>query len=564
MDTVMVRRYGPVVAVVAVLAVVVVVAAVLTSADNDEPAATVTDDGGYSYTTDWGAQVVLPAGVLPFSLASSAQLSVDWPDTCDTTTGRVKMPTVFAAECYAPFTGDNGGATAQGVTADSIRVVLYEAPDDDPVYNAVAGAVTDDPPAATTATYQQYLPMFEQFHETYGRSVELIVYKGSGSAIDEVAARAAATEIANDLKPFAVWGGPLLTPAFEDELSARGVLAMPLATLFDDLPGRDPYMLSVGISPAQTRKHLAEYVGKRLAGNPAEHAGDPQLASQQRRFGLLYLDAGTTGDQEELAGDLAPYGVELAVVASYPSPLGVATQAPGIIARMKDAGVTSVIIAGDPLTPASFTREATSQDYFPEWIIPGSPLTDSTVYARTYDQRQWASAFGISPLVARTAPEESLGGRLFRWYNCSAPPVVSTELVYPVPAAFYLALQSAGPNLTHERFRQALFDAAPTPRGTTYPSLSWGSPDKGRWDFDDFWGSDDVTELWWNATEVGPDETGEVGPGMYAYVDGGRRYLRGEWPNEPTNAFKPQGAVTLLDSTPATDRGPDYPSACAG
>jgi hypothetical protein len=562
-DTAAIKRYGPVAAIVAVIAVVAAVVA-FTGSGGDEPAATTTDDGGYRYVAPWGAEVVLPAGVLPYSFAESAGIDVDWPDTCDTDTGRVKLPTVFAAECYAPFDGDNGGATATGVTADTIRVVLYESPDDDPVLNAVAGAVTDDPPAATTATYQQYLPMLEEFHETYGRSVELVVFKASGSAIDEVAARAAAAEIATDLKPFAVWGGPLLTPAFEDELSARGVLAMPLATLFDDLPGRDPYMLSVGISPAQTRMHLAEYIGKRLAGANAEHAGDPELASEPRRFGLLYLDAGTTGDQEALADDLAPYGVDLAVVASYPSPLGVATQAPGIIARMKDAGVTTVIMAGDPLTPASFTREATAQNYFPEWIVPGAPLTDSTVYARTYDQAQWANAFGISPLVARTAPTESLGGRLFRWYNCDDPPVVSTELVYPVPAAFYVALQAAGPNLTHQRFRQALFDAAPTPRGTTYPSLSWGSPAKGRWAFDDFWGSDDVTELWWDATAVGPDETGEVGEGMYAYVDGGRRYLLGEWPSEPSRVFDPAGAVTLLESTPAGDRGPDYPSRCPG
>jgi len=245
-----------------------------------------------------------------------------------------------------------------------------------------------------------------------------------------------------------------------------------------------------------------------------------------------------------------------------PSPLGVGTLAPGVIARMKDAGVTSVIMAGDPLTPATFTREATAQDYFPEWIIPGAPLTDVSAYGRTYDQRQWANAFGISPLVARTPPEQALGGRLYRWYNCEAPPVVSTELVYPVPAAFYAAVQAAGPNLTHERFRQALFDAAPTPRGTTYPTLSWGTPDKGRWPFEDFWGSDDVTELWWDPEAVGPDETGKVGAGMYTYVDGGRRYLPGEWPQRPSRAFDPDGAVTILDATPDADLGPDYPSKC--
>ncbi len=35
------------------------------------------------------------------------------------------MPDFFAADCYAPFTGDNGGATSPGVTADEITIVVY-------------------------------------------------------------------------------------------------------------------------------------------------------------------------------------------------------------------------------------------------------------------------------------------------------------------------------------------------------------------------------------------------------------------------------------------------------
>jgi hypothetical protein len=362
-----------------------------------------------------------------------------------------------------------------------------------------------------------------------------------------------------------VWGGPLLAPSFEDELSARGVIAMPIATLFEDLPGRDPYLISTGIAPWQTRTHLVEYLGKRLAGRPAEHAGDPELAAKERTFGLIYLEVGDFGSEEELRAALDTYGVELAASASFPSPLGVAPQAAGIIARMKAAGVTSVILSGDPLTPAAFTREATAQGWFPEWIIPGAPLTDSTVYARTYDQRQWANAFGLSALVARTAPDQSLGGRLFRWFNCAPPPADTTELIFPVPAVFYSALQGAGPNLTPATFRQALFNAEPTPQGVTYPSLAFGAPAKGGWDRGpDLWGSDDVVELWWDPEATGPDETGTVGTGMYAYVDGGRRYRVGQWPSEAPVVFDRSRSVTLFDRTPASDLGPDYPSPCGG
>ena len=36
---------------------------------------------------------------------------------------------------------------------------------------------------------------------------------------------------------------------------------------------------------------------------------------------------------------------------------------------MKDAGVTTIIYTGDPLMPSSITKEATAQNFNPEWII---------------------------------------------------------------------------------------------------------------------------------------------------------------------------------------------------
>ncbi len=59
--------------------------------------------------------------------------TIDWGDRCDTDLGKLKYPSFFAGECYAPFTGDNGGATATGVTGDSIKVVFYQAQEADPI-----------------------------------------------------------------------------------------------------------------------------------------------------------------------------------------------------------------------------------------------------------------------------------------------------------------------------------------------------------------------------------------------------------------------------------------------
>ena len=59
------------------------------------------------------------------------------PD-CDLATGRIKVPAFGAPPCMPAFSGDNGGATYQGVTKDSISVVWYR-PKEDP---AVTAALT--------------------------------------------------------------------------------------------------------------------------------------------------------------------------------------------------------------------------------------------------------------------------------------------------------------------------------------------------------------------------------------------------------------------------------------
>ena len=68
-----------------------------------------------------------------------------------------------------------------------------------------------------------------------------------------------------------------------------------------------------------------------------------------------------------------------------------------------------------------------------------------------------------------------------------------------------------------------------------------------------------MTELWWDATTTGPDESGSGGVGMYRYVDGGRRYFPGQQPAAETAAFNRSGTVTVYDEPPPSDTPPSYP-----
>jgi hypothetical protein len=78
------------------------------------------------------------------------------------------------------------------------------------------------------------------------------------------------------------------------------------------------------------------------------------------------------------------------------------------------------------------------------------------------------------------------------------------------------------------------------------------------WPWDDYLALDDTTEIWWDPSSSGPDETGVEGVGLYRYVDGGKRYMPNEWPTTPTKAFQPEGTVLFYAERPEADRPPQY------
>jgi hypothetical protein len=467
------------------------------------------------------------------------------------------MPNAYEMECFADV-ADNGGATAPGVTAETVKVVVYQAPENDPVLDFITGPINaDDTSAQLAATYQGFTDMFNAVLQTYGRTVELEFLQGSGTSADEVAARADAVK-AMDMGAFAVWGGPVLSNAWTEEIKARGGVCIGCPALRD----AEPSVFGITPSAAQIRRHFVEYLAKKLAGHPAEHAGDEGMRATERVFGLLYIDTGSQdivdglADLHELLDDA---GIDLAEEIGYElNPGTLAEQASTAIARLQAAGVTSVIIGGDPIAPKTFTEVATQQGYFPEWVLNGAALQDTTAFGRTYDQQQWAHAFGISSLEARTRNGLGDAERLYQWWAGEYPPADDTVgVLYPNPLMFFAGLQAAGPDLTMETFRAGIFHAGPGKSRATQQIITFG--EHGLWDDPDYNGIDDMTEIWWDPTVSGDDEIRKPGTGMYRYVDGGKRYLPGDWPSE-LNVFDPAGTTTVYDELPEGEAPPDVPS----
>jgi hypothetical protein len=131
-----VKKWGPIGAIVIVVAAIVGFV-VVSGGDDDEastdsttpatePASTEAPTETTGDTATDGTEA--PAGAseivypLSFSQAEEQGIEVAWDDRCDTERGTVAVQFFFAPECYAPFEGDNGGATSRGVTEESIKV----------------------------------------------------------------------------------------------------------------------------------------------------------------------------------------------------------------------------------------------------------------------------------------------------------------------------------------------------------------------------------------------------------------------------------------------------------
>jgi hypothetical protein len=556
------KRYGPIVVVLALIG-----AAVLVFGGGND------DDGGDDTTASGGSseQELIDSGPMTWQKAEQEGRTdaIDWGANCDTDTGRIKLVSVYAPPCVEPFTGDNGGATSPGVTADSVKVVVYIAdPALDPLTAAtVAGAGADVNIETAIATIKGFADLYNKLYETYGRTVDVETYVGTGAGDDLEAAKADAIAIA-EKDPFIVIGGPQQSSqVFSTELASRKIVcAGTCATAIPEGIVEDyaPYIWQNGPTPDQAAALAAEMIGKLAGPGKAEFAGDDATRAKDRVYGLLHYD-NPDGDFEPVfqayVDRLADNGIDLATDVEFTLDLARAQEnARTNISRLKDAGVTTVIYTGDPLTPASLTAEATAQDYHPEWILGSSYLMDTSLFARGTDMQQWKNGFGISLISARGAQETDGAFRIWDWAYGGLPPNNTANLLNAgMLTSVFPGIHLAGAELTPETFRDGLYRYPPSGGGPTQAQISRG--DHGVWPDTDWGGSDDATIVWFDPTATGDDEVGNDGVGLYRYADGAQRYTLGNLPDslEAAGLFDDASSVTIFDQVPAEDETPDYP-----
>jgi hypothetical protein len=494
--------------------------------------------------------------------------NIDFGPNCDMATGRVKIPLVYAPPCVQPFTGKNGGATSQGVTGDEVKIVVYNTdPQKDPlVAGQLRAAGAEINLDSIQATWRGYIEIYNQMFELYGRKISAEFFTGTGPGSDTAAAKADAIAIA-DKKPFAVLGGPQQsTPVFADELAHRGVLC--LGTCATAMPQKltdanKPYILTNGPSPEQSATLTAEFVGKQVGKGKAQYAGDDATKNKNRVYGILHYntpDGQYDGLFSTLKAQLKKYKITAKTDQSFFLDLARAQEtARTVITKMKDAGVTTIIYTGDPLMPASITKEATAQNYHPEWVIGPTVLVDTAIFGRTYDQTQWARAFGVQLTPGRTTESSDPIRQLYEWFHNSPPPNNTYGVINPSPFQLARGVMLAGPKLTPQTLRDGLFRYPPSGGDSINPQQSWGK--HGVWPSTDYYGTEDAAMIWWDPSASGEDEVGQVGSGLYRAADGGKRYSRGKFPAKGQGGlFDAATSATIFESIPPETGQPSYPS----
>lgn len=466
------------------------------------------------------------------------------PDTACREDGAMPDFSLYAARCVPRWSGDNGGATSPGVTAESIKIVWYNDQQNAATQAALAGIGASDSDAVVRAQIQAFARYYNLHLETYGREIVIEEFQGTGDPQSDQVLRSDAVAIAQNLEPFAVFHHNVaLGGAFTEELGARGVICLCTTSsprsLYTDFA---PYAYTILPVLEEYYANIAEYVGKRLNGKAAEHAGAAPLGrggfNDQRKFGLVFLE-GSGADVnprikpavEMFKKELAKYGAKLETDIGYQFDIAQnQAQATNIIGQLVTAGVNHVIFVGDPLYPIFLTGEATRQGYNPEWMITGTGLLDTTFFGRTYDQNQWSRAFGMSPLwVFSEDAGQSSGWRTLDHVQPGIEKGSGANVVQSPIQLLSTGVHYAGPTLNPQNFAAGLFAAPAVGGRVNAPLVKFTEANPGA--------IKDFVEVWWDVDGSGRDELNNNGRGILVKSNNGARYQPGQWPQDDPYAF---------------------------
>jgi len=447
----------------------------------------------------------------------------------------------YADYCVAKFTGNNGGATANGITATTINIAVRKTADATGA-NALAGqaegeaagGVSND---ANWGYIQQIVKYLNSQFELYGRQVKLDLFNGQGNNTNEAlgqgqaAACADADTAANSVHAFGDfnWTGIFESQPFSD-CAARYHLYIPEGAAYYPeymYKAWNPYVWGITMNCTLIGDEVGEWVGKQLAFTPTKWAGSDgvvPLNGKARKFATYVPNnAGYQSCVNQTLGiDENTYHVPKSREDQYNYALDISTfpqDAQKAIVQFAANDDTTVILACDPISPIFLTQDAVQQNYYPEWALIGVALTDSDNYGQLWDAKAITGhLFGLSQAASSAAVLNPNGEAGKVLAAAGVPLSISTATDYVELLSMFNQLQIAGPDLTAAAI------------GANTPKIPPGTGQAGTWNFNQGWHTaiDDSRQIYWNANGTS-QANGKTG--TYVEIYGGKRFAFGQFPS---------------------------------
>ncbi|HEX3564702.1 MAG TPA: hypothetical protein VHU17_04970 [Acidimicrobiales bacterium] len=515
--------------------------------------------GGFTLATQGGAG----EGPYPWKYPASGTVSVGSGTTisgasCSQNGTQVPNAT-YSVPCIAKFTGNNGGATYNGVTANQITIANRVFPGSANTAEAAAVAKQEGIALAPITDQVQavFLDYFNKTFDLYGRKV-VIQPEASDSnstleALNENQAQACADadKIANNMHAFGEWGvgdnntggggsGPFSICAAQQKMVEFSGGAYFNEAFYQQ---NNPYVWDLPMDCERVADSGAQAVAQLVLGKKAAYAGDANLRTATRKLGIYvpnlpaYTDC-TNQFISKMESQFHQPAASVNHVFTYGLDISTFQQsAQQAIVQFKAGGVTTIITACDSFSLSLLTKAAAAQNYHPEWLLNGVAGDDTDSVAQTYDQSEVTGhLFGLSEASPQTQifGPSSLAGKLYQKLTGHAIPA-GTDGNYADLVWMFNALQAAGPDLTPNNMARGVH-ALPSLGAPDYSFGKWdlSTNPEGKGGYGDHTLVSDARFIFWNATGTSGDNGKQ---GTYVPVFSGQRYGIGQWPTTLPTLF---------------------------
>lgn len=370
----------------------------------------------------------------------------------------------YAPYCVSAWHGNNGGATAQGVTGSTITITYRETnSSQDTAVEAYASGANAGSDAQYVQDLQTYVKFFNSQFELYGRKVVLKPYQGQGDPLledqgQDLEGAQADAATAQSLGAFTDVSSILgeATQPYDDDLAQNHISSWGNVYVGQaEINQYAPYIFSTLFPSGDVANNaFLDIMCRRMVGLPAIFSADPTYQVATRKFGLILPDRpGSSTSETELGKGMQACGSKFADTSLYTINVGqMASQAASIMAQYKAQGITTIMCGCDPVFDVFLAQAADDQIYKPEWLT----VWWGDSFAQLTSQDQWSQDLangGVTPDLAKT--------EAYSAFKLASPGQQPAEAYYSVPYLMLLqifsAIQAAGPRLTPASFANAYF-----------------------------------------------------------------------------------------------------------